>query len=238
MITVRKAEDRGFADHGWLQSRHTFSFADYFDPKHVHVSVLRVINDDRVAPGAGFPPHPHRDMEIISYVLEGALEHKDSMGNGSIIRPGEIQRMSAGTGVTHSEYNASDNAPVHFLQIWIFPREKRLEPGYEQKEFPEAQRRGRLRLVASPDGRDGSITIHQDTRLFAGLFSQNDSAELELKPGRIAYLHVARGEVRLNDLSLHEGDGARIESETGLTLHGIDRAEVLLFDLPGTTSTH
>jgi redox-sensitive bicupin YhaK (pirin superfamily) len=200
--------------------------------------VLRVINDDRVAPGAGFPPHPHRDMEIISYVLEGALEHKDSMGNGSIIRPGEIQRMSAGTGVTHSEYNASDDAPVHFLQIWIFPREKRLEPGYEQKEFPEAERRGRLRLVASPDGRDGSITIHQDARLFAGLFSQNDSAELELKPGRIAYLHVARGEVRLNDLSLHEGDGARIESETGLTLHGMDRAEVLLFDLPGTTSTH
>jgi redox-sensitive bicupin YhaK (pirin superfamily) len=233
MITVRKAEDRGFADHGWLKSRHTFSFADYFDPQHVHVSVLRVINDDRVAPGAGFPPHPHRDMEIISYVLEGALEHKDSMGNGSIIRPGEVQRMSAGTGVTHSEYNASDSEPVHFLQIWIFPREKRLDPGYEQKRFPESERRGQLRIVASPDGRDGSVTIHQDARVYAGLLSDNESAGLELGPGRIAYLHVARGKIRLDDVTLGEGDGARIDSTRSLSLHGVDGGEVLVFNLPG-----
>ncbi len=233
MITLRKAEDRGFADHGWLQSRHTFSFADYFDPKHVHVSVLRVINDDRVAPGAGFPPHPHRDMEIVSYVLDGALEHKDSMGNGSVIRPGEVQRMSAGTGVMHSEYNASDREPVHFLQIWIFPKEKRLPPEYEQKRFPEDERRGQLRLIASPDGADGSLTIHQDARLYATLLSRNEAAVHTMEPGRIAYVHVARGEIRLDDTTLSEGDGARVDDAQEIRLQGLDHGELLLFDLPG-----
>jgi redox-sensitive bicupin YhaK (pirin superfamily) len=231
MITLRKAEERGYGDHGWLQSRHTFSFADYFDPKHVHVSVLRVINDDRVAPGAGFPPHPHRDMEILSYVLEGALEHKDSMGNGSVIRPGEVQRMTAGTGVMHSEYNASDREPVHFLQIWIFPREKRLPPGYEQKRFDD-ERRGRLRLVASPDGAEDSLTIHQDVRLYASLLSRGESVTHALEPGRTAYIHLARGEIRLNDTSLSEGDGARVDNLDAIELEGLDRGEVLLFDLP------
>jgi redox-sensitive bicupin YhaK (pirin superfamily) len=232
MVTLRKAEDRGYADHGWLQSRHTFSFADYFDPKHVHVSVLRVINDDRVAPGAGFPPHPHRDMEILSYVLDGALEHKDSMGNGSVIRPGEVQRMSAGTGVTHSEYNASDREPVRFLQIWIFPKEKRLAPGYEQKHFGD-ERRGRLRLVASPDGAEESLTIHQDARVYAGLLSRGESATHAMNAGRVAYIHVARGEIRLNDATLSEGDGARVDDVAEIALEGLDRGEVLLFDLPG-----
>jgi hypothetical protein len=217
MIELRKSTERGHANHGWLDSYHTFSFADYVDPRYMGVSALRVINEDRVAPGAGFPTHGHRDMEIISYVLEGALEHKDSMGNGSVIRPGEVQRMSAGTGVRHSEYNASKSELVHFLQIWILPDRAGHAPGYEQKQFAPTELDGQLRLIASPDGRDGSVTIHQDARLFAA---------------RRAYVHVARGRVALNGNALTAGDGARIEQETQLCLDHGDSAEVLLFDLP------
>jgi redox-sensitive bicupin YhaK (pirin superfamily) len=233
MITLCKADERGFADHGWLKSHHSFSFADYFDPNHMGVSVLRVINDDRVAPGAGFPTHGHRDMEIVSYVLEGGLEHKDSMGNGSIIRPGDVQRMTAGTGVRHSEYNASNEEPVHFLQIWILPREQRLTPGYEQKRFPESERRGTLRLVASPDGAKGSLTIHQDARMYATVLNTNDEVAHVLHDGRIGYLHVARGGVTLNGLALHAGDGVTIAGENEIVLRGAEGGEAILFDLPG-----
>ena len=231
MITIRKAHERGHADHGWLDTWHTFSFADYYDPEQMGYSSLRVINDDRVAPGAGFPTHPHRDMEIITYVLSGALEHKDSMGNGTVIRPGEVQRMSAGTGIRHSEFNASPSEEVHLLQIWIMPDRGGITPSYEQKSFDAEEKLGKLRLVASPDGSDGSITIHQDAKLYAGLIDPEHPTEHALPPGRRAYLHVTRGSTSLNGLEMSAGDGARIEGETGLHLKSDSSAEILLFDL-------
>jgi len=229
---MRKSEDRGHANHGWLDSHHTFSFADYHDPAHVQFSVLRVINEDRVAPGAGFPTHGHRDMEIVSYVLEGALEHKDSMGTGSVIRPGDVQRMSAGTGVRHSEYNASKTELVHFLQIWILPEVNNIQPGYEQKHFESDELDGRLRVIASPDGRDHSVTVHQDVLLYAAKLDATQKALHTLAPGRRAYVHVARGSLQLNGLPLAAGDGARIENESALRFEQGRGAEVLLFDLP------
>ncbi len=228
MMQLRKANDRGHANHGWLDSWHTFSFADYHDPKHVQFSALRVINEDRVAPGEGFPTHPHRDMEIITYVLEGALEHQDSLGTGSVIRPGEVQRMSAGTGIRHSEFNHSQSEPVHFLQIWILPDRQGMKPGYEQKRIGLD---GQLRLVASPDGHDGSITIHQDARVYAARLTGNEATHA-LAPGRRAWLQVARGAVTLNGTTLHAGDGAAIENESSLRLAADGSAEMLLFDLP------
>ena len=231
MITVRKSSERGHADHGWLNTRFTFSFADYYDPKHEQFRTLRVMNDDRVAGGGGFPMHPHRDMEIVTYVLEGALEHRDSMGNGSVIKPGDIQYMSAGTGVTHSEFNASKTEPVHLYQIWMFPEKRGLKPAYDQKNFGEAEKRGRLRLIASPDGRDGSVKIRQDNELYATVLRKNESVKHELKPERHAYVQVARGSVTINGKSLAEGDGAAISAEKSVELTGVDNAEVLLFDL-------
>ncbi len=231
MLTLRRAADRGHADHGWLDSHHTFSFADYLDPRHMGFRALRVINDDRVAPGRGFGAHPHRDMEIVSYVLEGALEHKDSMGTGSVIRPGEVQRMSAGTGVTHSEKNASGTEPVHFLQIWFLPAKRGLPPGYEQKRFADADKDGRLRVVASPDGRDGSVTIHTDGCLYAGVFGAGQTAEHPIERGRHAWVHVARGNVRVNGETLGEGDALSLSDEPVVRIEGIDQGEVLVFDL-------
>jgi redox-sensitive bicupin YhaK (pirin superfamily) len=232
MLTVRKAQERGHANHGWLDTYHTFSFADYHDPRHMGFGPLRVINDDTVAPGAGFGTHGHRDMEIITYVLEGALAHKDSMGNGSTIRPGAVQRMSAGTGVRHSEFNASGQEPVHFLQIWIEPDARGVPPGYEEKVFPAGERSGRLRLVASPDGRDGSVRIHQDARVYAGLLGEREAVTHPLAPGRRAYVHVARGSLHVNGAPLDAGDGVRIEGESTISLSDARSAEVLLFDLP------
>jgi len=232
MIIIRRNQDRGHANHGWLDSYHTFSFADYYDPEQMGISALRVINEDRVQPGAGFPTHGHRDMEIVSYVLEGGLEHKDSMGNGSVIRPGDVQRMSAGTGVRHSEFNASDAELVHFLQIWILPDRQGHAPGYEQKHFTPADLAGALRLIASPDGRNGSIAIHQDARLYAAKLDGDQRASHTLAPGRLGYVHVARGTLHLNGTPLAAGDGARIENESQLRLEQGHGAEVLLFDLP------
>jgi redox-sensitive bicupin YhaK (pirin superfamily) len=231
MITIRKADERGRADHGWLDTRHTFSFADYFDENHMGFRTLRVINEDRVEPGQGFGTHPHRDMEIISYVLEGALEHKDSMGTTSVIKPGEVQRMSAGTGVLHSEYNPSRKEPVHFLQIWIHPEKKGVKPGYAQKAFPVAERTDRLRLVASRDGRDGSISINQDADLYTTLLSKGKSVSHDLRSGRFAWVQVARGSVALNGSALSAGDGAKFSGEKALELKATSDAEVLLFDL-------
>jgi redox-sensitive bicupin YhaK (pirin superfamily) len=231
MITVRPAAERGHADHGWLDTRHSFSFASYHDPRHMGFRSLRVINEDRVKPAEGFGTHAHRDMEILTWVLEGALGHKDSMGNGSIIRPGDLQRMSAGTGVTHSEFNPSPEAPVHFLQIWLLPRERGLPPGYEQKRFPQEERRGRLRLIAAGDGRDGAVTIHQDAALWTALLQPGESVRHALAPGRYAWLHVARGAVSLNGSTLGAGDGAAVSDEAALEITGAARAEVLLFDL-------
>ena len=231
MIQVRKSTERGHANHGWLDSWHTFSFAGYYDPEYMGFSSLRVINDDRIAAGAGFPTHPHRDMEIVTYLLEGALEHKDSMGNGSVIRAGEVQRLTAGTGITHSEFNASDSDPIRLLQIWIQPDQTGLTPGYEQKMFSAAEKQGRLRLVASADGRDGSVTIHQDANLHAGLLGKSDKIRHTLAPGRRAYLQVARGEIQVNGLGLSEGDGAAITGEGEINLTTGTSAEVLLFDL-------
>ncbi|MCC7547081.1 MAG: pirin family protein [Burkholderiales bacterium] len=231
MITPRRATDRGHANHGWLDSHHTFSFADYYDPRETGFGPLRVINEDRVQGGKGFGSHPHRDMEIISYVLEGALEHKDSIGTGSVIRPGDVQRMSAGTGVLHSEYNASPDSIVHFLQIWIQPDRRGVAPSYEQKHFPVEQKRGRLRLVASPDGADGSVSIHQDARVYATVLDGADEVVHPLASGRRAYVHVARGSVEVNGQHLTAGDGARIESEPELRLGHAQQAEVLLFDM-------
>lgn len=231
MIKIRKADERGHADHGWLDTWHTFSFADYHDPEQMGYSSLRVINDDRVAPGGGFPTHPHRDMEIVTYVLAGALEHQDSMGNGTVIRPGEVQRMSAGTCIRHSEFNASKSEAVHLLQIWIMPEQNGLTPSYEQKFFDSAEKLGKLCLVASPDGRDGSVTIHQDAKIHAALIDPEHPAEYALAQDRRAYLHVAQGEVSLNGQELQAGDGARIEGETGLNLKSASSAEILLFDL-------
>jgi len=228
MIQIRKAEDRGHFDHGWLDTYHTFSFADYYDPEFMGFRALRVINEDRVQPGRGFGTHSHRDMEIVTYVLEGELQHRDSMGTGSIIRPGEVQRMSAGTGVLHSEVNPSRDRSVHLLQIWLLPDRRGLKPEYEQKTFPAEERADRLRLVASHDGSDGSLTIHQDAKILAGTI--RDSVQYELQPGRYAWLQVARGGLDLNGQTLNAGDGAAIENEPTLTLRGKD-AEVLLFDL-------
>jgi len=233
MITVRYADDRGRAQLGWLDSRHTFSFGDYYDAKHMGFGPLRVINEDRVRPGAGFPTHGHRDMEIVSYVLDGALEHKDSIGTGSVIRPGEVQRMSAGTGVRHSEYNPSADQPVHFLQIWLLPDREGLPPSYEQKAFAETEKRNRLRLVAAPDGRDGAVTIHQDALVYASLLDRGAELRHPLAPGRRAWVQVARGGVDANGEDLRAGDGAAIEQESTVVLKALtDAAEVLLFDLP------
>lgn len=234
MNTIRRSAERGYADHGWLKSFHTFSFADYFDPQHVEFGPLRVINEDRVAAGAGFGTHPHRDMEIISYVLEGELAHKDSMGNGSIIRPGDVQRMSAGTGVRHSEFNPSTDAGVHFLQIWIQPNVRGIEPSYEEKAFPAAEKRGRLRLLASPDAVDGSLLLHQDARLYAGLFDGIEHTRLNVERGRRLYVHVARGQLKANGVALGVGDALKITDQTELALAEGQDAEVLVFDLPGT----
>lgn len=230
-LTVRKSEDRGRANFGWLDSKHSFSFGHYHDPKHMGFGPLRVINDDRVAPGGGFPAHPHSDMEIISYVLEGALEHKDSLGTGSVIRPGDVQRMSAGTGIRHSEFNASKTEPVHFLQIWIIPDKKGLAPGYEQKSFSAAEKGGVLRLVGSSDGRDGSVTIHQDVDLYATLLSSSEAVEHVIAPGRGGWVQVARGSVELNGEMLREGDGVAIPASGPLRIKGVADAEVLLFDI-------
>jgi quercetin 2,3-dioxygenase len=231
MIHIRESQERGHANHGWLNTYFTFSFADYYDPKHVQFRALRVLNDDRIAAGAGFPEHPHRDMEIITYVLEGELAHRDSMGNGSTIRPGDVQYMSAGTGVTHSEFNASKSEPAHLLQIWMLPEKKGLKPVYGQKNFAESEKRGRLRLVASPDGRDGSVTVRQDNELYATVLGKGESVRHELKRDRHAYVQVARGSVKLNGKELQEGDGAAISEEKAVELTGVKDAEVLLFDL-------
>jgi redox-sensitive bicupin YhaK (pirin superfamily) len=231
MIAIRHAEDRGLANFGWLDSRHTFSFGHYYDPKFMGFGPLRVINEDRVQPGQGFDTHGHSDMEIISYVLDGALEHKDSMGNGSIIRPGDVQRMSAGTGVRHSEFNASDTDPVHFLQIWILPEKQGLEPGYEQKYFSADEKRGQLRLVGSRDGRDGSVTIHQDANLYAAVLGDGDTVSHELAEGRKGWVQVAKGSAMLDEQQLYPGDGVAIEGPATIRLTGSSDAEVLLFDM-------
>ena len=231
MNEVRRSEDRGYADHGWLKSYHTFSFADYFDPEHVEFGPLRVINEDRVQPGQGFGTHGHRDMEIISYVLSGELAHRDSMGNGSTIRPGDVQRMSAGSGVRHSEFNPSDQEPVHFLQIWIQPNAQGIAPSYEEKRFPVEEKRGRLRLIASSDGTDGSVLIHQDARVYAGLFDGNETAALKIDPARRVYVHVARGSLVANGIRLGAGDALKVTDGTELVINGGKQAEVLVFDL-------
>ncbi|MEO8038128.1 MAG: pirin family protein [Betaproteobacteria bacterium] len=231
MLSVRKADARGHANHGWLDSFHTFSFASYYEPDEMGFGTLRVINEDRVAPGMGFGTHPHRDMEIISYVLEGALEHRDSMGTGSVIKPGDVQRMSAGTGVTHSEYNHSPADLVHFLQIWIEPKQRGIAPSYEQKNFPLEAKAGKLKLVASPDGRDGSVTINQDAWMYAGVLGANDAVTQVLDPSHRAYLHVARGEVEANGRKLGPGDGLKITAETEINLTNANNAEVIVFDM-------
>jgi quercetin 2,3-dioxygenase len=236
MNEIRRSQERGYADHGWLKSFHTFSFADYFDPNHVEFGPLRVINEDRVQAGAGFGTHGHRDMEIISYVLSGELAHKDSMGNGSIIRPGDVQRMSAGSGVRHSEFNPSKSAGVHFLQIWIQPDQRNIEPSYEEKPFLPEEKRGRLRLIVSPDRAQGSLLIHQDARVYAGLFDGAESADLQVQPGRRIYVHVARGSLQANDVALEAGDALRITGGTHLHVAGGRDAEVLVFDLPGDSN--
>jgi quercetin 2,3-dioxygenase len=233
MDNIRRSADRGFADHGWLKSFHTFSFADYFDPKHMEFGPLRVINEDRVAAGAGFGTHAHRDMEIISYVLEGELAHKDSMGNGSTIRPGDVQRMSAGSGVRHSEFNPSPSNKVHFLQIWIQPSARNIEPSYEEKRFDADEKRGRLRLIVSPDRADGSLLIHQDAKVYAGLFDGDERADFSVEPGRLIYVHVARGTLNANDSRLSTGDALQITNGSRLRIEQGHQAEVLVFDLPG-----
>ena len=230
MIRVRHSQDRGHAQHGWLDSRHSFSFGDYYDPAQMGIGPLRVINDDRVSPGEGFPTHPHRDMEIISYVVEGALEHKDSMGNGSVIRPGDVQRMRAGTGVTHSEYNASASESVRFLQIWVIPSKRGLQPGYEQNFFGD-ERRGRLRLVASSDGADGSVQIEQDLSIFASVLEEGQRVEHALDAGRRAWLQVVRGALRVEGVSLKEGDGALLTDVSSFAIDSLDESELLLFEI-------
>jgi redox-sensitive bicupin YhaK (pirin superfamily) len=232
MIDLRKANQRGHANHGWLDSYHSFSFADYYDPQHMGFGPLRVINEDRITPGAGFGTHGHRDMEIISYVLDGELAHKDSMGTGSVIRPGDVQRMSAGSGVRHSEFNHSQDKGAHFLQIWIEPNVKGIPPSYEEKRFPAEEKQGTLRVVASSDGRDGSVTIHQDACLYAGLFEAGQEAELPLATGRLAYVHAIKGEVTVNGQLLAAGDAAKLSKEDTVRISGGKNAEVLVFDLP------
>jgi quercetin 2,3-dioxygenase len=231
MFAIRKSNDRGHADHGWLDSRFTFSFAEYFDPKHVQFRTLRVMNDDRIAGGGGFPTHPHRDMEIVTYVLEGALAHKDSMGNGSVIKPGDVQYMSAGTGVAHSEFNASQTETAHLYQIWMLPDKAGYKPTYDQKHFTEQDKRGKLRLLVSPDGREGSVKIRQDNELYATVLGAGETVKHELKPERHAYVQVARGSVKLNGTTLETGDGAEITEEKFVELAGVKDAEVLLFDM-------
>ncbi|HXE98596.1 MAG TPA: pirin family protein [Dongiaceae bacterium] len=231
MINIRKSTERGRADYGWLNTCHTFSFADYYDQKHMGFRELRVINEDRVQPREGFPIHPHRDMEIITYVLEGALEHKDSMGNGSVIRPGEVQRMSAGTGITHSEFNHSESELVHFLQIWILPNQEGVKPDYEQKVFPDEEKLNNVRLIASQDGREDSVTIHQDVNLYAAIIEQNKELGYHVPAGRHVWLQVVRGSIELNGTSLDSGDGAAVSNEECLNVMGKEKAEVLLFDL-------
>ena len=231
MITIRKSEERGHFDLRWLDTYHTFSFDQYKDPAHMHFRSLRVINEDRVAPGQGFPTHSHRDMEIITYIMSGALEHRDSMGNGSVIRPGDVQRMTAGTGVSHSEFNPSESEAVHLLQIWILPKAHGLSPGYEEKAFAEEERRGRLRLIASDDGREGSVSINQDARVYASLLEAGQIITDTLPPNRYAWIQLARGTLRLNGLELKQGDGAAVSKESELSISAHDRAELLLFDL-------
>ena len=231
MITIRKAEERGHFDFGWLNTYHSFSFGEYYDPKHTRFRTLRVINEDFVQPGHGFPTHGHRDMEIVTYILQGALEHRDSMGTGSIIRRGDAQRMSAGTGVTHSEANPSPDEPVHLLQIWIFPSEQDMHPEYEEKKFSDEDKRNKLRLIVSPDGSDGSVKIHQDAKIYASLLDEREVVVHTLENGRRAWLQVAAGSVTLNDIALKQGDGAAVSGETSLTTAANEPAEVLLFDL-------
>lgn len=231
MIILRKSEERGHANHGWLDSYHTFSFANYYDPDYMGFGNLRVINEDRVEPKRGFGTHPHRDMEIITYVLEGALEHKDSIGNGSIIRPGDVQKMSAGTGILHSEFNPSESEPVHLLQIWIMPNQRNLPASYEQKNFSDAEKLNHLRLIASPDGRENSVTVYQDVNLYATVLDAGKNVSHELKSGREVWLQVVRGEVQLNDIMLCAGDGAAIVDETYLKIEAKTASELLLFDL-------
>jgi redox-sensitive bicupin YhaK (pirin superfamily) len=231
MIELRPAAERGHANHGWLDANHSFSFADYYDPRHMGFGPLRVLNDDRIGAGAGFPTHGHRDMEIVTYVLDGELAHKDSMGNGSVIRPGDVQRMSAGTGVMHSEFNNSKTQETHLLQIWIEPKFRGTAPGYEEKRFEANDKRGQLRLIASSDGSEGSVTVNQDIKLYAGLFDAAEEASISLAQGRRAYLHVARGEVQANGVVLKEGDALKLVDEKEIRISGGKNAEVLLFDL-------
>jgi len=231
MITLRPSQERGGADHGWLKTRHTFSFNTYHDPTHMHFRALRVINEDWIAPGQGFGTHPHDNMEIITYVVEGALEHKDSLGTGSIIRPGDAQRMSAGTGIRHSEYNASEADQVHMLQIWIMPNQRDVAPGYEQKAFPAEEKQGKLRVIAAPDGRDGAVTIHADTNLYVSVLKQGEKVTHTLAPSRHAWLQVTKGSVELNGKKLAQGDGASASDEPNLEIQATADAEVLLFDL-------
>ncbi len=231
MITIRKSEARGHANHGWLDSKHTFSFANYYDPQHMGFRNLRVINEDKVVGGAGFGTHGHQDMEIITYVLEGSLEHRDSIGNGSIIQPGDVQRMSAGTGIRHSEYNHSQTEPVHFLQIWVFPDTKNLPPSYEQQNFSVAKTPGKLRLVAAKDGHDGALTVHQNLKLYAGVLATGDQVSHTLQPQRHGWIQVARGAINLNGLPLNTGDGAAVSEDIKLQIEATEDAEILLFDL-------
>jgi redox-sensitive bicupin YhaK (pirin superfamily) len=231
MIEIRKAAERGRSETEWLDSRHTFAFADYFDPRHVSFGPLRVLNEDRVQPGEGFPPHGHRDMEIISYVLEGGLAHRDSLGNGSVIRPGDVQRMSAGTGVRHSEFNNSRTEPVHFLQIWIIPERTGMPPSYDERRFLIDDKRGRLRLVASRDGREDSVVVHRDVDLYATVLAPGEQVEHSLRPGRKAWVQVALGAVTVNDESLAAGDGAALEDEAAIVIRSVAESEALLFDM-------
>jgi redox-sensitive bicupin YhaK (pirin superfamily) len=235
MIQIRRSDERGHADHGWLDSYHSFSFADYHDPEHISFGPLRVINEDRVKPGTGFGTHGHRDMEIVSYVLEGALAHKDSMGTGSTIRPGDVQRMSAGRGVTHSEFNSSASEPVHFLQIWIIPSALGTAPGYEQRHFPAAEKRGRLRLIASPDGAQDSVRLQQDARILAGLFDGAEELRMAWNPQRLLYVHVARGVATVNGHALGAGDALQGSDTAELRIAAASGAELLVFDLPAGT---
>jgi redox-sensitive bicupin YhaK (pirin superfamily) len=231
MITLRKSSDRGQADHGWLKSQHSFSFGGYYDPAHMGWGNLRVINEDKVTPGSGFGKHGHKDMEIVSYVLSGALAHEDSMGNVKSIPPGDVQRMSAGTGVVHSEFNHAADQTTHFLQIWLLPKVNGVKPGYEQKSIPEAEKRGQLRLVASPTGADGSVSINSDALMYSGLFDGAESAELTIDPSRKAYVHLVRGELNVNGLELQAGDAALLDNESRIDLKNGANAEVLVFDL-------
>lgn len=232
MLTIRRADERGHFKNDWLDSHHSFSFGEYYDPQHTGVSLLRVINDDRVAAGSGFPTHPHKNMEIVSYVMQGELEHRDSMGNGSVIRPGDVQRMSAGSGVTHSEFNPASDAETHFLQIWLLPSEQYTQPGYEQKHFSAEQRRGSLKLLVSTDGRDGSVRVNSDALIYGALLDEGQCVKHEIQPDRVVYVHVAKGGVRSDAGVLNGGDGVTVSAESRLEMCAIGQAELLLFDLP------